>query len=49
MSSIDDIIDKTPMGMYLQDAHPIRDGIRYAQLAEKMGFDSIWQAESRLV
>lgn len=48
MSSIDDIINKTPMGMYLQDAHPIRDGIRYAQLAEKMGFDSIWQAESRL-
>ncbi len=48
MSSIDDIIDKTPMGMYLQDAHPIRDGIKYAQLAEKLGFDSVWQAESRL-
>ncbi|MCY3413704.1 MAG: LLM class flavin-dependent oxidoreductase [Candidatus Heimdallarchaeota archaeon] len=48
MTSVDDLLEKTPMGMYLQDKHPIRDGIRYAQLAEKMGFDQIWQAESRL-
>jgi 5,10-methylenetetrahydromethanopterin reductase len=35
--------------LYLQDAHPIRDGMRYAQLAEAAGFEAVWQAESRLV
>jgi 5,10-methylenetetrahydromethanopterin reductase len=35
--------------LYLQDKHPIRDGIRYAQLAEARGFEAVWQAESRLV
>jgi 5,10-methylenetetrahydromethanopterin reductase len=39
----------TPVGLYLQDKHPIRDGMRYAQLAEERGFESVWQAESRLV
>lgn len=48
MSNVDEIIQNTPMGLYLQDKHPIRDGIKYAQLAEKMGFEQIWQAESRL-
>ena len=26
------------VGLYLQDKHPIRDGMRYAQLAEAAGF-----------
>jgi 5,10-methylenetetrahydromethanopterin reductase len=37
------------VGLYLQDKHPIRDGMRYAQLAEACGFEAVWQAESRLV
>ena len=35
--------------LYLQDAHPLQDGIRYAQYAEQKGFEAVWQAESRLV
>ena len=37
------------MALYLQDKHPIRDGMRYAQRAEQAGFEAVWQAESRLV
>jgi 5,10-methylenetetrahydromethanopterin reductase len=37
------------VALYLQDKHPIRDGMRYAQLAETYGFEAVWQAESRLV
>jgi len=37
------------VALYLQDKHPIRDGMRYAQLAEQYGFEAVWQAESRLV
>jgi len=37
------------VALYLQDAHPIRDGMGYAQLAEAAGFEAVWQAESRLV
>ena len=37
------------VGLYLQDAHPIRDGMHYAQYAEQCGFEAVWQAESRLV
>ena len=37
------------VALYLQDAHPIRDGMMYAQYAEKRGFEAVWQAESRLV
>jgi 5,10-methylenetetrahydromethanopterin reductase len=37
------------VALYLQDAHPIRDGMKYAQYAEKRGFEAVWQAESRLV
>lgn len=37
------------VALYLQDKHPIRDGIRYAQYAESRGFEAVWQAESRLV
>ena len=35
--------------LYLQDKHPIRDGMDYAQYAEARGFEAVWQAESRLV
>jgi 5,10-methylenetetrahydromethanopterin reductase len=37
------------VALYLQDKHPIRDGMHYAQLAEQCGFEAVWQAESRLV
>ena len=37
------------VALYLQDAHSLRDGIKYAQYAEKKGFEAVWQAESRLV
>jgi 5,10-methylenetetrahydromethanopterin reductase len=39
----------TRVALYLQDAHPISDGIRYCQYAEEKGFEAVWQAESRLV
>jgi 5,10-methylenetetrahydromethanopterin reductase len=38
-----------PVALYLQDAHNLRDGLDYVQYAEEKGFDSVWQAESRLV
>lgn len=37
------------VALYLQDKHPIRDGMAYARYAEARGFDAVWQAESRLV
>ncbi|HEY3288988.1 MAG TPA: LLM class flavin-dependent oxidoreductase [Anaerolineae bacterium] len=37
------------VAMYLQDAHPLRDGMQYVQYAEKKGFEAVWQAESRMV
>jgi 5,10-methylenetetrahydromethanopterin reductase len=39
----------TPAAIYLQDAHPIREGMEYAKYAEAKGFDAVWQADSRLV
>ena len=39
----------TPAALYLQDAHPIADGMEYAKYAEAKGFDAVWQADSRLV
>ena len=39
----------TPVALYLQDAHPIREAMGFVQHAEAMGFDAVWQAESRLV
>jgi 5,10-methylenetetrahydromethanopterin reductase len=39
----------TPVALYLQDKHPIRDGMAYVRYAEERGFDAVWQAESRLV
>jgi 5,10-methylenetetrahydromethanopterin reductase len=35
--------------LYLQDAHSLQDGIKFAQYAESKGFEAVWQAESRLV
>ena len=37
------------VALYLQDAHPLEDCIRYAKYAEEKGFEAVWQAESRLV
>ena len=37
------------VALYLQDKHPIRDGMEYARYAEARGFEAVWQAESRLV
>ena len=37
------------VAMYLQDKHPIREGMEYAKYAESKGFEAVWQAESRLV
>jgi 5,10-methylenetetrahydromethanopterin reductase len=37
------------VALYLQDAHPLQDGIRYTRYAEEKGFEAVWQAESRLV
>ena len=39
----------TRVALYLQDKHPIRDGMDYARYAESRGFEAVWQAESRLV
>lgn len=37
------------VALYLQDAHPIRQGMEFTRYAEERGFDAVWQAESRLV
>ncbi|CAN5841633.1 5,10-methylenetetrahydromethanopterin reductase [soil metagenome] len=37
------------VALYLQDAHPIADGIEYSRYAEERGFEAVWQADSRLV
>ncbi|MDZ4764627.1 MAG: LLM class flavin-dependent oxidoreductase [Chloroflexota bacterium] len=37
------------VALYLQDAHPLQDAIKYVQYAEARGFETVWQAESRLV
>jgi 5,10-methylenetetrahydromethanopterin reductase len=37
------------VALYLQDAHDLRDGLDYVRYAEEKGFESVWQAESRLV
>ena len=37
------------VALYLQDKHPIREGMEYVRLAEEKGFEAVWQAESRLV
>ena len=40
---------ETPVALYLQDAHPIREGMEIVKYAEAKGFAAVWQAESRLV
>jgi 5,10-methylenetetrahydromethanopterin reductase len=37
------------VALYLQDKHPIPEGMEYAKHAEARGFEAVWQAESRLV
>lgn len=37
------------VALYLQDKHPIREGMEYVRYAEDKGFEAVWQAESRLV
>ncbi len=37
------------VALYLQDSHDLRDGLEIVKYAEEKGFDSVWQAESRLV
>ena len=37
------------VALYLQDAHPLEDCIRFASYAEEKGFEAVWQAESRRV
>lgn len=39
----------TPAALYLQDAHPIAEGMEYVRYAEEKGFEAVWQADSRLV
>ena len=39
----------SPAAIYLQDAHPISEGMDYVRYAEKKGFEAVWQADSRLV
>lgn len=41
--------DPQRAALYLQDKHPITDGIGYVRRAEAAGFEAVWQAESRLV
>jgi len=36
------------VALYLQDKHPLRESMEYAQYAEARGFEAVWQAESRL-
>jgi 5,10-methylenetetrahydromethanopterin reductase len=37
------------VALYLQDAHPIPEGIELVRYAEAKGFHAVWQADSRLV
>jgi 5,10-methylenetetrahydromethanopterin reductase len=39
----------TPVALYLQDAHTIREGMDIVRYAEASGFHAVWQADSRLV
>lgn len=42
-------VTTTRVALYLQDAHGLRDAMALVQRAEALGFDAVWQAESRLV
>jgi 5,10-methylenetetrahydromethanopterin reductase len=39
----------TPVALYLQDKHPLREAMAHVRYAEERGFAAVWQAESRLV
>jgi 5,10-methylenetetrahydromethanopterin reductase len=39
----------TPVALYLQDKHPLREALEHVRYAEERGFAAVWQAESRLV
>src|SRR5437763_5034534 len=43
------VVTERRIALYLQDKHPIRDGMGYVRFAEANGFEAVWQAESRLV
>jgi 5,10-methylenetetrahydromethanopterin reductase len=43
------VSSKGRVALYLQDKHPIREGMEYVKYAEERGFEAVWQAESRLV
>ena len=36
------------VGLYLQDVFSLQESVKFVQYAETRGFDSVWQAESRL-
>ena len=36
------------VALYLQDKHPLREELKFAQYAERQGFEAVWHAESRL-
>jgi 5,10-methylenetetrahydromethanopterin reductase len=36
------------VALYLQDKHRLREELKFAQYAEKKGFEAVWHAESRL-
>lgn len=37
------------VALYLQDSHDIREGMSCVKYAESVGFEAVWQAESRMV
>jgi len=37
------------ISLYLQDNHDLHDGMKCVRYAESQGFETVWQAESRLV
>jgi 5,10-methylenetetrahydromethanopterin reductase len=43
------VVSSGRIALYLQDKHPIREGMEYVRYAESRGFEAVWQAESRLV
>jgi 5,10-methylenetetrahydromethanopterin reductase len=46
---VTDPLAGVPMALYVQDAHPIREAMRFVARAEELGFSAVWQADSRLV
>ena len=42
-------VSSYPCALYIQDVHPIREGMEMSRAAEEKGFVAVWQADSRLV